>query len=146
MFTKFTNQKIEKIHNRKDVLLLRRRLYKDFKKALQENRDYIIVTNPTMEQDKYFRGIGKTRLLMKLATKYDLSILYQTHTAFRHMVALSCLFKTDMPNTIKIDEINLRLLHEKIVIVDETLNLSDIEQIKLHAGNPNLKIIGFCRK
>ena len=125
---------------------LTKQFYRDFKRAIKREYDCIHIINPTIEQEKYLRGIGKTTTIIKLAIKYNIPICYKNYSKLLTIKDIcNRLSPLSLPSLCYIDSrfIYRELKGRKIVLVDEDISIEDIRQIK--EANPMITIIGFSR-
>lgn len=127
----------------KNRVFMKDSIIKNFKRAIKKNIDYIQITNPTMEQEKYFRATGKTTALIKLANKYNLPILYRFSP--NHIQSLCKELKLKCPKLYSFrDTLKKPVLRGlRMILVDETVSIEEIEKIK--GENPIINIVGFSR-
>lgn len=127
----------------KTKFFMKKSILKNFKKAIKNNIDYIQITNPTAEQDNYFRAIGKTVSIIKLANKYNLPILHRN--ASTHIRYLCYELNLDCPKLYSFREVLEKpiLRGLRMILVDEIISIEEIEKIKKQ--NPMIKIVGFAR-
>ena len=127
----------------KNKFLMKGSIIKNFKRAIKKNIDYIQITNPTMEQEKYFRATGKTTALIKLANKYNLPILYRFCPLHIHHLCKELNLKCPKLYSFR-DALKKPILRGlRMILVDESISTEEIEKIK--AENPIINIVGFSR-
>lgn len=127
----------------KNRILMKNSVTKNFKRAIKKNIDYIQITNPTKEQEKYFRVTGKTTALIKLANKYNLPILYRFCPDHIHHLCKELNLKCPKLYSFR-DALKKPVLQGlRMILVDETISIEEIEKIK--AENPIINIVGFSR-
>lgn len=125
---------------------LNKQFYRDFKRAIKRGYDCIHIINPTIEQEKYLRGIGKTTTIIKLAIKYNIPICYKNYSKLLTIKDIcNRLSPFSLPSVCYIDSefIYRELRGRKIVLVDEDISIEDIRQIK--EFDPTITIIGFSK-
>lgn len=127
----------------KNKSFMKKSILKNFKRAIKNNIDYIQITNPTVEQDNYFRAIGKTVSIIKLANKYNLPILYRYPST--HIQFLCEELNLHLPKLYSFRKVVERpiLKGKRMVLVDELISIEEIEKIKKQ--NPMIKVVGFAR-
>ena len=118
--------------------------YRLFKKAIKGKYDYVHIVNPSVTQENYFRGIGKTVVLIKLANKYNLPIYYRFFSTMSHIRTVCKELGLKMPIMhYKADKNGGSIRGQRMILIDEDMSIEDIK--KLQSENPMVKIIGFAR-
>lgn len=127
----------------KNRFFMKSSIIKNFRRAIKNNIDYIQITNPTVKQEKYFRAVGKTVSLIKLANQYNLPILYRY--APIHIQCLCDELNLVYPKLYSFREALKKPLLKglRMILIDETISTEEIEKIK--EENPMINIIGFAR-
>ena len=135
-----------KSESQKNYAKLKKTYYNLFNEAIKHGHDYIHITNPTVEQEKIFRGFGKTTLITELAIKHHLIIFYKYESTRQAILRSAEFLKKSPPILKKISNIETFYRgnwFDEIVLIDEDISVDVVETIKKDCLN--LTLIGFSR-